>query len=564
MKSCSSDQLSPAEIADLTRKIAGGEHELDELIAVLLPMISGARSLQHDLALELAVALADIERISARQDELYALVYEQGAPAIALTETGQILALNSAAAGLWQITAGDGLAALRVPRSDYSRFIQRVRQQGGTSLLLTRGGADHGTRPPVLVSGSYHPGFHAFILSAVQHSWPTAAARSLQEIYALTDSETEILGQLSRGNTLKAIAEQRTRALGTVRQQVKSILFKLGVSSQTEAAALAAAAAATIGTRVASTGSAGDSGSIPLAGSEEPLRLAIITRSRRRIGWRHYGSPTGRPVLMLHGPSFGAGEYAADRRLARRYGLSIYALERPGYGRTDLPDPEEAVLDCICSDATVLLDRIGLSRVTLLAHEAGLIPALELAHRVPERIAGVLAVSAAPPFLALEQIQAIPAHQGVFIQAARHAPWLAHLLIRLLMVHTRRLGPIDWTQIIFRNLSPDTEVMQRPDLAPGKVGTYSFYINQMGAGFEQDLHMMLSDWRERLTSLQTPLHLLHGSRNPTTPVPYLDVFTQLQPRAVLELVPQAGLTLAVSHPQLIYARLAEISRTELS
>jgi hypothetical protein len=80
------------------------------------------------------------------------------------------------------------------------------------------------------------------------------------------------------------------------------------------------------------------------------------------------------------------------------------------------------------------------------------------------------------------------------VQAARHAPWLAHLLVRLLMVQIRRLGPHEWADVIFRNLEPDTTVMRRPALMSGIVGTYSFYLNQQGAGFEQDLPMMLTDW----------------------------------------------------------------------
>ncbi|WP_460055981.1 bifunctional helix-turn-helix transcriptional regulator/alpha/beta hydrolase [Spirochaeta dissipatitropha] len=564
------EELSQSSIAALVFEVAEGRADLNDLIQILLPMIRGEEKLPEDVALLLSTALIEIEQNSVRDDQLFALVNEQGAASLALSESGQIISLNPAAEALLQVVNGDGISALGITRSEFEEFEKRLNEESGPSLIRLRQRNRGSQTQSLLFSGSYYPWYRAFILTGLQQHWPPSINRALRDIYNLSRSELDILGLLSRGLGSDAIAGLRSRAPGTVRQQIKSILQKLGTASQLSAASLAAAAAATAASSTISVSfssavnltqpSQTVSGYFPLQDKETTLKSSLFVREHRRVGWRHFGDISGAPVLYLHGPSFGAGEYIHDRRLAHRHGLSIYAIERPGYGRTDAPSRKETILDCCCRDMLSLLDQEGLSQVTLYAHEVALIPALAFARCCPDRVKGILSVSAAPPFRELEQIQSIPEHQGVFIQAARHAPWLAHLLIRLLVVQMRKLGPQQWTDVIFRNLEPDTSVMQRPELLSGIIGSYSFYLNQSGAGFEQDLQLMLNDWAPLLEVYNVPLLLLHGTENSTTLPEHLGVFREIRPDIQIELVQEAGLSLAVAQPRLVYEHLARMCR----
>jgi pimeloyl-ACP methyl ester carboxylesterase/DNA-binding CsgD family transcriptional regulator len=520
-----------------------------------MPMIRGDAQLPPEIALQLSTTLIEIEGDAAREDQLYALVNDHGSPAIALSEAGQILALNTAAADLLAISSGDGLNALAVPREEFEMFERRLSTESGPTLVRTY---LPGTRPrtPVIMAGTYYPRYRAFVLNALHHYWPDSIDLAAGELFGLSRTEREVLAGLSHGHTSEHIARERGRSIGTVRQQVKSILQKMGVSSQLEAATLAAAASATAAATGTVVGTS--TGLLPLQSHQTPLRIGAFRLNDRRVGWRRFGVATGRPVVMLHGPSFGAGEYPEDRRLARRHNLDVHAVERPGYGRTDVPESTDDPLDTQGRDIEAYLAQVGLEKVTLLAHEVGLIPALEMARRRPDLVRGVLGVSSAPPFCRLEQIEAMPGHQAIFIQAARHSPWLARLMTRLLRVRTRRLGPEHWTDVIFRNVEPDHEVMQRPALLPGIIGTYSFYLNQMGAGFEVDLQIMLKDWGHLVSKATVPLALMHGSCNASTPVSSLQIFRELNDSIEISLVENEGLTLAVSRPDLIYRRLADL------
>lgn len=556
-KSPQLDAPRSAPLKELVEGVAQGTVDFGEVIEALMPLLRGSAELPTDAALELTTALIEMETASAMDDQLFSLVNTHGAAAIALAPSGQILATNVAAADLFHLTTGDGLASLGITRTAFEQFTRRLSNTPGATLIRGVRAEGAGHRVPIVLSGTYSVGYHAFLLKALQTYWPESVDTALAELFGLTRSEREVLSGLARGRTSDQIAEERMRSVGTIRQQVKSVLHKLEVSTQLEAATMAAAAVATASSAVETAGRT--LAHVPQTHREGPLEVGSFLRNRRLVGYRRFGDSEGRPILFIHGPSFGAGEYAEDRRLAAKHQLAVHAVERPGYGRTRPLNRGESVLETQLADLLTYLDFAGLGRVRVLAHEVGLILALELARRRPDLIEGIVAVSAAPPFQALEQIDAMPGHQGIFIQAARQAPWLAHLLTRLLTIRTRRLGVERWTDVIFSGVDPDDRVMRRPALRSGVIGSYSFYLNQLGAGFEQDLQLMLTDWGALITDLKIPMLLLHGRKNLTTPPTYLEIFRELNAHVRIETVEDAGLTLAVSHPHLVYESLSRLS-----
>jgi two-component system nitrate/nitrite response regulator NarL len=66
--------------------------------------------------------------------------------------------------------------------------------------------------------------------------------RTRQPLERLTTREQEVLAELTTGHTAREIADTSFVAISTVRSQIKSILAKLGVSSQVQAVAMAAKA----------------------------------------------------------------------------------------------------------------------------------------------------------------------------------------------------------------------------------------------------------------------------------------------------------------------------------
>ena len=533
----------------LVSDVAERRADFADLIAALAPMISSAQALSPEVALQLSTALHELEHAASDEDELNLLVNEQAPPALVLNEGGQILTLNPGAIQLLALRPGEGIAALGISADDFHQFKARLAEVPGPTMLRLRRSGAAGELLPLIMVGSYHYRYRAFLLVALQHHWPESIDRALADLFGLSKSERAVLAGLAQGMSSEQIAEARGRSLGTIRQQVKTILAKLGSPSQVQAAAMAAAAANAVSDGGQPAGRLGDDY------DDHPMAVGEFVLDSRRVAWRRFGDPEGRKVVLLHGPSFGAGEFPADRALAVSHGLDVYAVERPGYGRTDPPARNQDILQCQCDDVLALMDRQGLDQVTLLAHEVALICALELARREPRRFRGIVSVSAAPPFRQLEQINSMPAQQAIFIQAARHARWLARLMLRLLIVRVRRLGPEHWYQVVFGEVASEMAVMARPALCQGVVGTYSFNHQQQGAGYELDLQIMLRDWGALFADCPVPLTMLHGSINPTTPTGNLEIFRQLNPSVPIHVLEGEGLTLAASRPQSVYQQV---------
>jgi pimeloyl-ACP methyl ester carboxylesterase/DNA-binding CsgD family transcriptional regulator len=503
----------------------------------------------------LSTALHDLEDRVTGHDPLYKLVNDHSAPALALNASGQVVALNVGAAQLFELQSGDGLVSLGISPEAFHQFKERLANiQGPTLLKAYRKGVDENALPLILV-GMYYQKLKTFVLNALQQHWPESIDLAFANVFGLSASERNILALLSRGCSSEEIAVERGSSVTTVRQQIKSLLQKLGAKSQVQAATMAASAATAMDT----VKTRGDRLSPHY--DDYPMSIHEVLRDQRRIGWRRFGKPGGKPVLFLHGPSFGAGDFPDERRFAAQFGLDVIAIERAGYGRTEPSDRAEDPLESQCEDIRVVLQSLALTEVTILSHEVALIPALALAKQGAIRVDGIVSISAAPPFRELEQINAMPAHQAIFIQAARHAPWLARLMIRLLILRMRKLGPEHWPKVIFEGVEPDDHIIRRASLKQGVIAAYGFYVNQLGAGYLEDLSIMIRDWSHLLKDLDNPLYLLHGAKNQSTPADHLKIFHDINQAAHIKIYSHEGLTLAVSQPEQIYKTLRTIIET---
>ncbi|WLD58630.1 alpha/beta fold hydrolase [Salinispirillum sp. LH 10-3-1] len=542
--------LSPEALSAMVRNVALREVEFNELVEVLQPLLLNKRRLTAEVELALSNALHELEGLADARDIINSLVDGFSAPALVLDEKGTVVATNAPIRIRFDIDTGSTIADLGLTNVHFQDFKQRVSDTAGitlVNLVPSREAIDH---RPLLMVGQYDHSQSVYVLIALQQHWPASIERAVRDLFGLSARETDVLAGLAAGLTTDDIAQRRARKVTTVRQQVKSLLKKMGAASQIQAATLAAAASNAV------SRSFGDELTLTLPNQREPWFKGEVERDGRRIGWRRFGRQGGVPVLFIHGPSFGAGEFEHDRLWAKEYGLDVLAVERPGYGRTDRPYKHDDPLHCQTADIQAVLAAQGLQPKRVVAHEVGLIVGLAWLQEYPNRVEQVLGVSCAPPFAEISQLEQMPAQQGIFILAARHAPWMAKLLLRLLVVRLRQLGSERWYQAVFEEGSEDLSVAQKSELRTGVVATYPFYTQQLGTGFEVDLQVMIQDWGHWVAECPVPITLLHGQDNPTTPVEYLSVFKALNPRVEIQCIEKSGLTLALSEPERIYRELA--------
>src|SRR5262249_53766823 len=113
-------------------------------------------------------------------------------------------------------------------------------------------------------------------------------------------------------------------------------------------------------------------------------------RDGRRLAWREYGPPAGRPVLRFQGTPGSRFSRHAHEDSYERLDVRVVVFDRPGYGAsTRLPGRGISV---VADDAAELLDHLGLDVVHAIGGSGGGPPVLAVAvkHPSPRRAATVV------------------------------------------------------------------------------------------------------------------------------------------------------------------------------
>ncbi len=105
-----------------------------------------------------------------------------------------------------------------------------------------------------------------------------------------------------------------------------------------------------------------------------------------RIWYATYGR--GAPVVLLHGGLGHSGNWGCQVPVLVTAGYRAVLVDTRGHGRSTR-DARPYTYELLASDASAVLDAAGLERAAIVGWSDGACSALILAHRAPERVAGV-------------------------------------------------------------------------------------------------------------------------------------------------------------------------------
>jgi pimeloyl-ACP methyl ester carboxylesterase len=132
-------------------------------------------------------------------------------------------------------------------------------------------------------------------------------------------------------------------------------------------------------------------------GDGADIDLIRLPDGRRAQLWEG-GAPAGPTVFFLHGCPDTRHAARTGDAAARRTGVHLVAVNRPGYGRSD---PHESGHVSVADDVVAVADLLGIDRFAVLGMSVGGAYALACAARHPDRVtaAGVVAAPAVVPEL---------------------------------------------------------------------------------------------------------------------------------------------------------------------
>lgn len=460
--------------------------------------------------------------------------HDGGRIEILVDRTGRLVSQNAAAAQRLRLQPGEHLAEIALSPQAAQRFLDGRDSDAAPLLVADPAG---GT---ILLFGQPVEDDGPFLLTEVQRGIDAGIRARLAGAAGLIASEGQLLKGLMQGKPIQTIARDLGRTEGTARQQLKSIMAKMGVTSQQQLISTAYALSLMYQQTRPAT---------PPVATE--VQGATLHPGRHGVVGLHAFGPTdGLPVLFLHGALFGIAALPGLRDAARTLGLRILAPERPGYGHTAMDDDGDPV-GLATRQAVDILDTTGLARVVVVAHDIGTRFAARLALDAPGRVAAVVAAPATPPMQTWAQTADMPTRHRVNAWAAQHLPGLMDKIVALGLAQISRDGVEVIPRLVFDGCDFDQAVLRQP--AAGAVLQEAFHLAwaQRGVGFRADMRLTNEDWQDEARRITPPFLCLHGAQSRTVSRSAVEKLARTLQKGRFRLVEDAGHSLPVSHLALI-------------
>jgi pimeloyl-ACP methyl ester carboxylesterase len=266
-------------------------------------------------------------------------------------------------------------------------------------------------------------------------------------------------------------------------------------------------------------------------------------------GSRIYAYTGGKPfdsalpcVVFIHGAQLDHSVWILQSRFLAHHGHAVLALDLPGHGRSD--GPPVASVEEMAARIAAALAPLASPRLLLAGHSMGSLIALELAQRLPARVAGVALLGTAAPMRVSDALLAAtrddPAAAMDMINVWSHSPVVAPFA-------PRPGCPAPGFNIVWQNL----RLMQRiaavngADVLPTDFAACNAYDGALGAA----------------RALQCPALFIVGSRDQMTPPKAAQSLIGACARAQVVTLADTGHAMMTENPDGVRRALASFAQT---
>jgi pimeloyl-ACP methyl ester carboxylesterase len=265
-------------------------------------------------------------------------------------------------------------------------------------------------------------------------------------------------------------------------------------------------------------------------------------------GSRLYAYTGGRPfdprlpcVVFIHGAQHEHSVWILQSRYLAHHGCAVLALDLPGHGRSD--GPAQRSVEAVAERVAAALAPLASPRLLLAGHSMGSLIALEVARRLPARVAGVALLGTAAPMRVSEALLAAtrddPAAAMDMINAWSHSPSLAPFA-------ARPGNPAPGFSIVWQNLRLMQRVAQAngADVLPTDFAACNAYDGALEAAH----------------ALQCPALFLLGERDQMTPPKAAQALVGACTRPQVVTLPATGHAMMAENPDGVRRALASFAQ----
>ena len=354
------------------------------------------------------------------------------------------------------------------------------------------------------------------------------------EAFDLTATERELLLALVEGHSPRDFADRRGRSVETARTQVRSLLAKVGVSSQIDLIRLYAAAY--------SAQQESDEPQPTAATRPRPGTMVLYLEGGRRLEVQIHGPATGRPVIFLH--NMFSGPFMTQPVIAALIDRNIRLIcpWRAGFAGSErrVPPPKDPVRATV-EDIEAVLDAVGIDKAPVIGCMSAAAHAVAAAAILPGRITNALCIAGFPPIRSRSQIDTLPPWPRLFAYTARYFPGVLTLTVRAVVGLLLK----DRASVIYDGLysreQADLAIVSDPAHRAFFIEDFARVFQQDTRAYESDAALAASDWSDYLNWKSLgKVRFLHGAHDPVTPVAHLTAAVGAFPCVTITTAPNSG------------------------
>jgi pimeloyl-ACP methyl ester carboxylesterase len=279
----------------------------------------------------------------------------------------------------------------------------------------------------------------------------------------------------------------------------------------------------------------------------------LTLKDGRKLGYAEYGDPGGRPVFYFHGyPNSRLGAAPSDEN-ARRRGLRVICLDRPGFGLSDFK--KGRTIGSWPDDVAEAADLLGIQRFAVLGISGGGPYTAACAAKIPERITAAGLISGQGPMDKPEAMSGYKRRDRWNLALSRRLPFLVWFFVVFLMLGFR-LFPALMMRLAVRMLPPaDQEVLARPDVnAMVRADLREAFRQGPGAAYHE-AKLYLNPWDFSIEAISKDMLLWHGEADTIVPVSEGRYMAKALPKCTAVFYPGEGHFMVVDHLDEINAAL---------
>ena len=260
---------------------------------------------------------------------------------------------------------------------------------------------------------------------------------------------------------------------------------------------------------------------------------------KRQLCFAEYGDYTGFPIVYCHGFPACRLEAKLAETEARRLGLRLISIDRPGFGRSDFM-PKRTMLDWP-DDVIALMDHLRIEKFSVLGVSGGAPHAMSCALRLCERICTLGLVCGLGRLGDPQFPYKIRKPFSLLVKLFKSSPKVGFWVTRQLVGRLLTSFPAS-VFILIKNLASaeDKKLLSDPLVGSMIQNSYKEAFYQGSEGPAWEFYLFIQPWGFDLQQIKANTYLWHGDNDRTVPLAMGQHHAELIPHAQLKIFPGEG------------------------